>query len=296
MLDEPGELLGAEVASLVSSHGGVATRAQILAGATREALEIAVLRGAVRRIARGRYATHEVDEAVARARSVSGVLSGLSAAQYWGWAVKRVPDRTEVTVPRNRSRTSHPDEVAVRRRDLPPGSVVDHLVTSRVQTVLDCALALPFDEGLSVADSALRDPEVAREELMSGVEDAPRIGRSRVRRVVECADPGAANPFESCVRAVALDVAGLTLRTQVQIRGVGWVDLADTDLKIVIECDSWAFHSGEDLFRRDVRRYTDLARAGWLVVRFVWDDAMHRPDRVRGVLTDVVALRRLALT
>lgn len=62
-------------------------------------------------------------------------------------------------------------------------------------------------------------------------------------------------------------------------------------LKIVIECDSWEYHSGEDLFRRDVRRYTDMVRTGWLVVRFVWEDAMFRPGRVRRVLDEVVALR-----
>ena len=180
----------------------------------------------------------------------------------------------------------------LRRRDLSDNAVVDGIVSSRAQTVVDCARLLPFDEALSVADSALRDPKVTAAELLAAVEVSPRSGRDKVRRVVENADEDAANPFESCVRAVALDVPGLGVRTQVQVDNVGWADLVDTDLRIVIECDSWEFHSGEDLFRQDVRRYTDMVRRDWMVVRFVWEDAMHRPDRIRDVLNDVVALRR----
>jgi very-short-patch-repair endonuclease len=281
-----------DVSRLVVRLGGVATRAEIVAATSREALEAAVATGAVRRIARGRYATLDLGQAVTHARSVSGVLSGLSAAGYWGWAVKWPPEKTEVTVPRNRSRARYGDGLLVRRRDLPESAVVDGVVTSRVQTVLDCAARLPFDEALSVADSALRDPELMTDDLHAALGSVPRNGRSRVSRVVESADGGAANPFESCVRAVALEVPGLAVRTQVQVGTTGWVDLADPNLRIVIECDSWEFHSGEDLFRRDVRRYTDMVRAGWLVVRFVWEDAMHRPDRIRDVLSDVVALRR----
>ena len=34
-----------------------------------------------------------------------------------------------------------------------------------------------------------------------------------------------------------------------------------------------------------------MTRLGWLVVRFVWEDAMERPAYVRAVLEDIVALR-----
>ena len=162
---------------------------------------------------------------------------------------------------------------------------------SRAQTVVDCARTLPFDEALCVADSAMRDPRVTRDDLLAAVEQSPRSGRGKVRHVVESADEGAANAFESLVRAVAMEVDGLRLRTKVQVGSIGWVDLADPALRIVVECDSWAFHSGEDLFRRDVRRYTDMVRRDWLVVRFVWEDARSDQDRIRAVLRDVVALR-----
>jgi len=59
----------------------------------------------------------------------------------------------------------------------------------------------------------------------------------------------------------------------------------------VIEAESWEFHGTKEGFQRDVRRYTELVRQGWLVVRFLWDDVMHRPDHVREVLVDIVAQR-----
>lgn len=278
-----------EIVDLVNRLGGVATRAAILEVFERAELELAVATGRLRLIARGRYATYDVNDSVVAARSVSGVVSGLSAARLWGWAVKQPPREPVVTVARNRAVTR--PGIEVRRRDLPLGAIVDGQVTSRAQTVVDCARDLPFDEALCVADSALRDPRVERGELLAAATASPRTGRPRVLRVVDLADGRAANPFESCVRAVALDVPGLTVVPQHPVGTTGWADLVDPKLKIVIECDSWQYHSGVDLFRRDVRRYTDMVRAGWLVVRFTWEDAMYRPDRVRQTLLDVVALR-----
>ena len=279
----------AELKAFVDEQGGLATAAQIITAFDRPRFERAVADGQVRRVARGRYATYAVDSARDAAVSLTGVVSGLSAAQWWDWEVKRQPERPVVTVPRNRS--VRRDGVVVQRRDLPEGAVVDGIVLSKAETVVDCARSLPFDEALAVADSALRDPTVTRAELLRAADASPRWGRAKVHRVVELADARADNPFESCVRALALDVPGLTLEPQVQVDNVGWADLVDVRLRIVVECDSWAFHSGPDLFRRDVRRYTDMVRRGWLVVRFVWEDVTGRPDRVRDVLTQVARLR-----
>lgn len=267
----------------------MAERSALLSVFTSDELAAAVSDGRLRRIARARYSTLDADEIRVQAASVGGVISGLSAARWWGWGVKRDPARTVVTVPRNRP-VARPD-LDVRRRDLPPHAVVDGFVMSKPYTVVDCARTLPFDEALAVADSALRDPTVTRADLVRAADASPRSGRPRVQRVVRLADARADNPFESCVRAFALDVPGLDLVPQVQVGHVGWADLVDVRLRIVVECDSWAYHSGEDLFRRDVRRYTDMVRQGWLVVRFVWEDAMAKPDRIRDTLTDVVRLR-----
>ena len=289
MLDHAALVSDDAIVFMVEQLGGVARRAVLEARFGRSGLELAVAAGRLRRVARGRYATYDVDDSVVAARAVTAVISGLSAAQWWGWPIKTPPRAPVVTVARNRA--VRRAGVTVRRQDLPSGAVVDGLVTSRAQTVIDCARFLPFDEALCVADSALRDPRVSRSDLIAAATASPRSGRRRAVRVVDLADPRADNPFESCVRDVALDVPGLQVVPQHQVGGHGWADLVDPVLRIVIECDSWAYHSGEELFTRDVRRYTDMVRSGWLVVRFVWEDAMHRQDRVRQALLDVVALR-----
>lgn len=45
-----------------------------------------------------------------------------------------------------------------------------------MRTVLDCAAQLPFDEALAVADSALRDRTVTKEELARAVATLPACG------------------------------------------------------------------------------------------------------------------------
>lgn len=274
--------------TVIRELGGFARLQDLLATHSREELDAAVAAGRVVRLNRGRYALPGLDEAVAAARSVTGVVSGLSAARHWGWPVKKEPQQPVVTVPRNRAVKQ--EGVTIHRRDLPAGAVVDGIVTSRVQTVLDCARTLPFDEALAVADSALRAGGLTHNELVAAARRGPRSGRARVLRVVEAADERAANPFESVARALALDVPGLRVEPQGHVKGIGYADLVDRRVRLVIECESWAFHAGEQPFRHDIRRYTKMALDGWLVLRFVWEDVMVQQERVRRQLAAGVAL------
>jgi very-short-patch-repair endonuclease len=164
------------------------------------------------------------------------------------------------------------------------------MVTTRVQTVIDCARTLPFDEALSVADSALREGVVRRAQLLAAAASSPRSGRPQALRVAHAADHRADNPFESCLRAIALDVPRLDVQPQLVVAGIGRADLGDRRLRLLIEADSHEFHAEAAAFRLDIRRYTEMVRAGWVVVRFCWEDVMQHPERVHAVLVDVVAL------
>jgi very-short-patch-repair endonuclease len=110
--------------------------------------------------------------------------------------------------------------------------------------------------------------------------------------VAGAADARSTNVFESLLRGLALEVPGLQVVPQVCIGGdgslIGTADLVDTALGLVIEAESWAYHGGRDAFDRDVRRSTAMVRAGWVVLRFLWDDARHDPDYVRATLTGAV--------
>lgn len=196
----------------------------------------------------------------------------------------RLPDQAEdVYAARGRLGPGH------RRRVLTAGSTRSGVLTPEA-TVVDCALAHEFDAALSVADSALRSRRVSRESLAREALPLPPHQRRRVAAVIEAASPDAANPFESVTRAIALGVPGLRVVPQGDVSGIGHGDLVDAGLGIVVECESHEFHSQPEAFRYDVRRYTRMVLAGWIVVRLVWEDVMHKPTAVHATLVDAVRL------
>lgn len=158
------------------------------------------------------------------------------------------------------------------------------LTTSPLATVLLCAQDLPFPDALSVADSALRHGDLTRDELRS----AARTPRQR--RVAEYADGRAANPFESSLRAIAIE-EGLGVVPQYEIRARGLVihpDLVDPIAGVVIEAESWEFHAADKTaFDSDCERYTALVVTGWRVLRFTWHQVMRNPAYVRACLREL---------
>jgi very-short-patch-repair endonuclease len=288
-----------DVVRVLTELGGVARYGTLVELTSRRAVDRAIRESAIIRAGRGVLTLPVVDESRTAAERVDGVVSHLSAALAHGWKVKKPPARPMVTVRRNR----HPRDrkgIDVKYANWEPEDVCGR-TTSPVRTVIDCARALPFDAALAVADSALRSGMVKRQQLEQAVDRCPRTGREKALRVIREASPRAANPFESVLRAIARDVSGLVVVPQGAVGTIGHADLTDTRLRIAIEADSYDWHAIPEQFRYDVRRYTDMVRLRWIVLRFVWDDVMHKQDYVRGVLTDVVAwrteveaLRRLA--
>lgn len=272
--------------------GGIAGAQELLRLTSRRKLRRAVRRGEVEHVVRGRYALPTATEAARAAGSLNGVTCLRSAAAHHGWELKQQPERPEVAVPRGR-RVPLARRAGVRVVWMDLG--VDDLaagVTTPLRTVIDCARRLPFDEALAVADSALRCGAVTRKEL-----DAVRVrgaGAAAVRRVLQHADGRAANPFESVLRALAIE-AGLAVEPQRPLdlgSGVVHPDLTDVSRRLVLEADSWTFHATRSAHRRDCARYNLLVVHGWLVLRFTWEQVMLEPAYVRWVLDQV---RRVGL-
>ena len=176
---------------------------------------------------------------------------------------------------------------------------VEGLATNATTTLAMCGRRLPFDEALAVADSALRDGfPVARLHAIAAAARGP--GSARLTRVAAHADGRSDNPFESVLRAIAIDVPGLEVEPQVRISGeLGLdvrADLVDRRLRIVLEADSFEWHGDRTALRRDARRYDLLVANGWTVLRFSWEDVMHDPDFVRAVLRATVVRTERALS
>ena len=270
--------------------GGVATRAALVKATSRLEVDRALESGAILAPARGRYTLPAADQAIAAAHARSAVLSLTSAALHHGWAVKTVPDQPHITVPRGRRAPRGGwGPVQVHYTDVDPADLAG-IATGKVLTLLQCLRSLPYDEALAIADSALRAEEGAA--LRQAAALARGRGAARVRAVARDARAEAANPFESCLRAIALQVPGLDVKPQVLITSVTpWCrpDLVDTELHVILEADSFTWHSDRQALARDAKRYNLLVADGWLVLRFAWEDVMFDPAYVRSVLEAVVA-------
>ncbi len=166
-------------------------------------------------------------------------------------------------------------------------------MTSKDRTLLDCLRVGPFDAGLCVADSALRDG-FSPDRLRALARDARGPGSSQIREIAAFADGRAANAFESVLRAITRSVEGLQVVPQVGLYDHGFLgrpDLVDEQLGIIIEADSFEWHGSRAALRRDARRYNGFSVSGWLVLRFAWEDVMFHPDEVAAVLQRAVAER-----
>ena len=282
-----------DVVEIVTRSGGLVTRAALVRATSRADVDRALAHGVLLRVGQGRYSLPDVAAAAQLAHGMNGVLCLTSAAIHHGWQVKHVPDRPHVTVPRKRNVPKRWRAlVELHRNDLLPDDISGGIATGRELTLLQCMRSLPDDDALCVADSALRAGEHASlKRVLAQVQGA---GRAKVLRIGQSASADAANPFESTLRAIALTVPGLRLVPQLVISSPHvWArpDLADRDLMIVVEAESFEYHADRAGFRKDVRRYTLLGADGWLVLRFTWEDVMLRPEYVREVLVRAVAAR-----
>jgi very-short-patch-repair endonuclease len=283
-----------EVVEALAWRGGTMPAALLRHLTSRRKVRTALKKGQILRPSRGTYALPDAEEARLAAARLAGVASHLSAAQLNGWELKWRPDRPTVTVPRNRKVEAWRRRgIDVRWRDLDEEDVWNAR-TRAGRTVIDCAKGLPFDEALTVADSALRHGNVTQGLLLRLAEEVVTSGRRQCLRVAREASGQAANPFESVLRAIALGVPGLAFEPQVVIDEDGFrcrPDLVDVGRRLVLEAESFEFHGRRTALERDCERYNALGIRGWLVLRFTWAHVMHDPAYVTACLTAVEVSR-----
>lgn len=270
--------------------GGVASTRQLLGLTTRRRLRTALDSGRVLRLTRDAYALPTAGDGLRAAARVSGVASHLSAAAYYGWKVLEQPGTPQVVVPRDRKVRSGRG-MRVRYRDLAPEEVRRPGVTEPLRTVLDCARDLYWDAALAVADSALRSGEVDATRLVEAAALLKGPGSAQARRVARFADPRAHGPFESALRAICLDVEGLDVEPQHEVKLQGLTihpDLVCVEHRLIIEADSFEWHSSAPALLNDCKRYTLAAVGDWRVTRFGYTHVRNERDWVQDLLTQLV--------
>ncbi len=274
------EPLSVHPIDVLRSYGGRARTADLIGHTTRWQLEVAVAAGEVVRVRRGVYVLPVLPDPHVAAARAGGVLSHASAADAWNLSLLMSPTVVHVTVPHGARPTPQPGVVLHWSTASLPAEA---RVTPIVRTVLDCASAMPFAQALGVADSAVSRGLVTPAQLMSAASTSPRRGRGRRLRVASAADAGAANAFESCLRGIVLNagVTGFQPQLRIELAGrVVRVDLGDPARRLVLEADSFEHHGTRDALVRDCRRYDELVREGWRVLRFSWEHVVFQQEWV----------------
>jgi very-short-patch-repair endonuclease len=197
----------------------------------------------------------------------------------------------EIAIPSKR-RVSPPG-IDIRRTDLlPPGHrcTIDGIPTTAVErTLLEIAGRIP-DEQVEIAiDSALRQRLTTNERVHSIVEEMAGKGRRGVvalRRLLSARSEW--TPTDSSLETKTLRVirdGGLPeplIQRPLGADGrfIGRVDLYYPLDKLVIEVDSYRYHSSRIAWQHDLTRQNSLMHEGLRVLRFTEDDIDRRPNYV----------------
>jgi hypothetical protein len=284
-----------DLTSHVTILGGAASRAVIVERCGRLEFDRAVREGILVRVARGRYALATASQAVVVAATWGGVLAMRSAAQRHGWGQKLVPEKPDVCFPRNHRVDPEARKVLVPHwLDIDEGDVEAGVTTKR-RTLIDCLRNLPVDESLPIVDSALRADDLTYAELQRLAHGMKGRGRTRAMAVARLASSKPPNPYESTLRGLAAQVAGLTALPQHPVKAWGRTlhpDLFDPGLGLVIEAESFQWHGKTAALTRDCLRYNAFALVDLTVIRFSWYQVMFQPEYVVDVLVRCVERAR----
>ncbi|WP_308467449.1 hypothetical protein [Rathayibacter soli] len=156
-----------------------------------------------------------------------------------------------------------------------------------IVTTLLHAIDCQCEEGAVVMlDSALNLKKVAMRQLRAATVSLP----ARYSRVLDLCDGTSQSGTESLVR-LRLRRLGIRVRTQVQIRSVGRVDLLVGD-RLVIECDSHEFHDGDVASARDYDRDIALIDRDYVVLRLNYRQIVHEWERIEPVILRLIARGR----
>ena len=209
-----GHACGMDLATLLAQHGGTCTWRELRRSVPRRRIDVALESGAVVRVARGRYALPSLAAARSVALGASATASHTTAALHWGWKVKSEPELPHLTLPRGRKlRAAARAGVQRHWRDLETDEIRDGWVTSPGAHGHRLLPRPAVRRGAGRRGLCLARRPVARRRHDRAPRDCPGECVVGSRSVLERADRGAANPFESVLRALCLQVEGLTVVT-----------------------------------------------------------------------------------
>ena len=231
------------------------------------------------------------------------VLSEASAAFLHSLPlVSGEPARVTLTADRGTGSTRHYQDLSIRVAGLPASHVhrvTGVPVTTAARTVVDLARKLPFGDSVVLADAALHrglTDEAQLERIL--VDCAAWPGIRKAARTVAFAEGRCETPLESLSRVLFASHGLPRPDTQQLIldasgRPVGRVDFLWTQEATVGEADGQLKYREPATLWHEKQREDRLRQLGFEVVRWGWDDVLHRPEqtahRIRAAFARSVA-------
>lgn len=256
-----------EPTTVLQRLGGFA-RAQELeqAGVSRRSLSSSLTLGTVMRVREGWYVLAGSPPELILAIRHGGVVGCLTAALAHGlW----VPPHEGIHVWLRDAghRRKHNDCTCIGHWDLPPG---DHARSVTVEHALAQIAACAGEEAFFVClESALRNRKLTK----AGIRWLRLVLPAASAVLIDQARANADSGLESIVRYRLLSF-GISMRSQVEITGVGWVDFVIGD-RLILEIDGRGNHDGASERHKDLLRDARAAALGYETLRFDYAMVLH---------------------
>jgi very-short-patch-repair endonuclease len=294
------------IAKLAARHFTIVTNQELRElGLDRRTITRALRRGQLFEVHRGVYSLslprarppHAAEQAALLACGPRAVLSHHTAARLHQLRISHIPTLHVTIVGEGRHRRRRPGLDVHRTLTLPPGErkLVNGLaVTGLDRTLIDLA-PLISDRGLEhLLDQALRQTSAtaigAALDRHSG-----RPGTRRLRALLR-PDRPSSDTWSRCEERLRrlIRLAGLpSPEANVALGRDGYVpDLLWREPRVIVEYDSWEFHSSRRAFDGDRERHNQLTADGYQVLHVTWQALSEHPEKV--LVWVAVALARAA--
>ena len=294
----------------IRQNGGVVTRSTALAlGMPSSTLQDWVRVGHLVRVGQGLYVVPgvlESERALLRAATgaLNAVVSHESAARLHGLD-GIAPTRPTVSVPIRRS-NRFADVIVHQLTDLDPShsTILDGMaVTTPTRTIVDLAGNRFSRKGLAaVLDQAARLELTTHQKVADLLEELARKGKPGVKKLRAVLAPRlhrvhiSESNLETRLFDVIVDGGLPPPTTQYRPRWLrkvnGRVDLSYPDQEILIEGDSIGWHDNPEAFQMDRARDNLAALAGWIYLRYTWEDITQRPAKIVAEVSQALSVRR----
>jgi very-short-patch-repair endonuclease len=273
------------LARLARRAHGVVTRRQLLdAGVTDEEIEGRLRTGSLHRQHPGVYRVgHEAPSLEARYLAAvlscgdDALLSGRSAAFLLG-LIRGTPPPPEVTASTDRrvrgvkNRRSRRFDAITRMewKGIP--------VTSVAQTLVDLAAVLSEGELARACHEAGVRHRTTPRQVQAALDRYPRVpGAAKLRRVIGAGVPVTLSELERRFLRV-LREAGLPLPHTNRPVAARRVDCIWEDRRLIVELDSYRFHSSRHAWEQDRRREREARARGYEFRRYTYGDVFELPE------------------